>query len=120
MPTSKVISRCNGRCGSSWAFIRCHETRCAWLTPNNMSSVVPLRTFYADTPDLARVRRQQHLRSDYLLAGTVVIFSTLIFVFWNRAVIHWFVIPAMVCGVLIGVDVIRWLRGRLDFFDPKT
>jgi hypothetical protein len=38
----------------------------------------------------------------------------------SRSVIHWFLIPLIACGVLSGTDVIRWLRGRLDLFDPKA
>jgi hypothetical protein len=31
---------------------------------------------------------------------------------------HWFLIPVSVCGVLIGIDAVEWLRGRLDLYDP--
>lgn len=31
---------------------------------------------------------------------------------------HWFVVPVLVCGVLIGIDFIDWIRGRVDLFDP--
>src|SRR6185295_10167226 len=31
---------------------------------------------------------------------------------------HVFVIPIMVCGFLIGIDFVDWLRGRMDLFDP--
>ncbi len=31
---------------------------------------------------------------------------------------HWFAIPTFFCGVIIGLDLIDWLRGRLDVFDP--
>lgn len=33
---------------------------------------------------------------------------------------HWFVIPVTVCGVLIGVDAIEWVRRRRDIFDPQA
>lgn len=32
--------------------------------------------------------------------------------------IHWFVIPIGLCGVLIGIDAIDWIRGRLRLFSP--
>jgi hypothetical protein len=32
--------------------------------------------------------------------------------------LHWFLLPVTLCGVLIGIDVVNWLRGRLDTFDP--
>jgi hypothetical protein len=31
---------------------------------------------------------------------------------------HWFIIPALSVGVLVGADAVGWLRGRLDVFDP--
>jgi len=31
---------------------------------------------------------------------------------------HWFLIPVLLCGVLIGIDAVDWFRGRLDLFDP--
>lgn len=31
---------------------------------------------------------------------------------------HWFIIPVLLCGVLIGIDAVDWFRGRLDYFDP--
>jgi hypothetical protein len=31
---------------------------------------------------------------------------------------HWFVLPVLACGVLIGIDASDWARGRLDLFDP--
>lgn len=32
---------------------------------------------------------------------------------------HWFVLPLALCGVLTGADVIAWLRGQFDTFDPR-
>lgn len=32
---------------------------------------------------------------------------------------HWFLFPLALCGMLIGPDATRWLRGRMDTFDPK-
>ena len=33
---------------------------------------------------------------------------------------HWFVVPVAACGILAGADIVRWLRGRQDLFDPRT
>jgi hypothetical protein len=38
----------------------------------------------------------------------------------SRSVVHWFLIPLIACGILSGIDVIQWVRGRLDLFDPKA
>lgn len=31
---------------------------------------------------------------------------------------HWFLIPVMFCGILIGEDAVQWFRGGLTVFDP--
>lgn len=31
---------------------------------------------------------------------------------------HWFVLPILACGILIGADLADWLRGKVDIFDP--
>src|SRR5688500_12713778 len=36
----------------------------------------------------------------------------------NPETFHWFLIPTILCGALIGGDAIRWFRGRLDAYDP--
>lgn len=32
--------------------------------------------------------------------------------------LHWFVIPTILCGALIGMDLVRWVLGETDIFDP--
>lgn len=31
---------------------------------------------------------------------------------------HWFIFPVLVCGIVIGVDAVNWLRGRISLFNP--
>ncbi len=31
---------------------------------------------------------------------------------------HWFLLPLFACGTVIGIDLVEWLRGRMDLFDP--
>jgi hypothetical protein len=59
-------------------------------------------------------------QTDYAIVAGIVAFLALISITWSRPTFHWFLLPAMACGVLAGVDIVRWLRGRLDLFDPKT
>jgi hypothetical protein len=40
------------------------------------------------------------------------------FLLTSEQTVHWFVIPVLFCGVLIGCDAIDWFRGRLGLFDP--
>ena len=32
--------------------------------------------------------------------------------------IHWYIFPVLLCGVLIGVDAVAWIRGKINLFDP--
>ncbi|MBN3960627.1 hypothetical protein [Nostoc sp. NMS8] len=36
----------------------------------------------------------------------------------SEQLIHWFLLPVALSGILIGTDAINWLRGRLNTFDP--
>jgi hypothetical protein len=40
------------------------------------------------------------------------------FVLLSAHMLHWFVVPVTLCGVLIGVDAVDWFRRRMDIFDP--
>jgi hypothetical protein len=64
--------------------------------------------------------RSRRGKEDYALAAGGVFLLMLIFMTVNRTVTHWFLLPLTVCGILSGVDVVRWMRGRLDLFDPKA
>jgi hypothetical protein len=55
----------------------------------------------------------------YILAGVGVGAVAVFFFLTGAGFYHWFVLPAMACGVLAGADMVRWLRGFLDSFDPK-
>jgi hypothetical protein len=33
---------------------------------------------------------------------------------------HWFLIPVTVCGTIVAIDAVEWLRRRLDVFDPRA
>jgi len=37
----------------------------------------------------------------------------------NTQLVHWFLAPLFACGVLVSVDAVRWLRARMDTYDPK-
>ncbi len=60
------------------------------------------------------------LVSDYIIAFGIVVSVTVIFIALEKNVRHWFVLPAMACGLLTGPDIIRWIRGALDAYEPKA
>jgi len=57
---------------------------------------------------------------DYAIATSVVLALTLFFMWSSKQTVHWFLLPSIACGMLAGVDIVRWLRGDLDLFDPRT
>ncbi len=54
-----------------------------------------------------------------LLAHLATCAVLLAFLLSNERLWHWFVVPVLGCGLLIGHDLVRWLRGSYDIFDPK-
>lgn len=57
---------------------------------------------------------------NYLIASLTVLVISLVLLALEPKIYHWFVIPAMLCGTLMGADLMRWLRGTIDSFDPKV
>lgn len=62
-----------------------------------------------------RIRISTDLCISYLLVILVIILLQIISADFR----HWFVLPVALCGGLIGADAVRWLRGRLDLYDPQ-
>ncbi len=57
-------------------------------------------------------------QADYFLSGLISVTLALTLLVINTSLCHWFVIPVVFCGVLIGRDAVSWLKGRFDLFDP--
>ncbi|MDQ7905747.1 hypothetical protein RB614_14605 [Phytohabitans sp. ZYX-F-186] len=54
------------------------------------------------------------------LSATVVPAASLVLAVVDPRLGHWFLVPVTVCGVLVGVDVVDWLRRRRDVLDPQA
>lgn len=51
--------------------------------------------------------------------SSFICFLTLAYFFYTSDLfLHWFVIPITLGGILIGIDAIDWVRGRLNLYDP--
>lgn len=85
-----------------------------------MNGDAPATANYGDAQIRRRVAHGPSARGDYIISASVVGVLSLISIWWSEPVAHWFLLPAMACGILAGVDIVRWLRGRLDIFDPRT
>ena len=53
-----------------------------------------------------------------LIAACVCLAAVVGFAALSESCLHWFVFPLMCCGVLIGMDAVDCLRGRVGLFDP--
>lgn len=69
-------------------------------------------------PPIGTLSRSKTLYN-YLLAGLLTVALASLFLLLEPDTRHWFVLPAMACGLLTGADLMRWLRGEIDPFDPK-
>ena len=56
----------------------------------------------------------------WLVATFAVTTITALFCLFVPDLWHWMVIPLSIAGVLVGVDVIEWISGRLDIFQPRA
>jgi hypothetical protein len=59
-------------------------------------------------------------RSSWLLALLLVASSSAVLSSFDPRLRHWFLIPVTLCGALIGVDAVDWVRRRRDIFDPQA
>lgn len=55
---------------------------------------------------------------DLLLAAAGSAGVLALFLASSEHFLHWFTLPVYLSGVLVGTDAVRWLRGRVDVYDP--
>ena len=53
------------------------------------------------------------------VACAACIMTVCLLALWSERFQHWFIIPLVLCGSLMGGDAVAWLRGELDTLDPK-
>lgn len=63
--------------------------------------------------------RPAYTRFDNLfISFYICTWVTIGFLIASDQFIHWFMVPVLCCGILIGIDAVDWIRGRLNIFDP--
>jgi hypothetical protein len=63
--------------------------------------------------------RSGWLGLDTVIAGGLVLASCA-WLAWSAGMLHWALIPLAICGGLEAPILVRWLRGKVDAFDPKA
>ncbi|WP_344801641.1 hypothetical protein, partial [Microlunatus ginsengisoli] len=56
----------------------------------------------------------------WLISAGLVITTSTLFCAFVPALWHWLIVPTSVAGVLLGVDAVDWVRGRLETFQPRA
>ncbi len=56
--------------------------------------------------------------SGVLCAVIVFLFGVAAVVSGSNDLLHWFMIPVLLCGIVIGADAASWITGEVDVFDP--
>ncbi len=54
----------------------------------------------------------------WLMAAYCCTAAALAFLAFYEETQHWFVVPVLLCGIVIATDAVDWLRGRVAIFDP--
>ncbi len=66
---------------------------------------------YRETRSLAEI-------PSYGIAVVMCSMTVLAYLILSEDCRHWFVLPVLLCGIIVGVDAVEWARGRMDVFDP--
>lgn len=56
---------------------------------------------------------------DYVIVTAISILIVISGILLTPTAIHWFLIPVIYCGILLGADGVAWFRGNMDTFDVK-
>jgi hypothetical protein len=51
-------------------------------------------------------------------AALLAVLTAAVFLLLSSEVRHWFVIPVTICGAIVLLDALDWVRGARDLFDP--
>ncbi len=72
---------------------------------------------------LSAMRRLYPKAGDFMdacLAGSVSVLIAFFALLVSPQTRHWFIVPCLLAATLTGRDVVAWLRGKMDVFDPKA
>jgi hypothetical protein len=86
----------------------------AWKTFTPM-----LAPHVANSRSLLTYVRPGRNAGSYVFSALACLAVVFFFMLSDEDCQHWFVVPVFLCGVLVGVDAIDWLRSKVDVLDPK-
>ncbi len=57
---------------------------------------------------------------NWVLAVPLIVALSGVALLIDARLIHWFMAPVSVCGILVAVDCVEWARGQLQIFEPRA
>lgn len=54
----------------------------------------------------------------FIISCFIISFTVIAFILSNERFSHWFILPVWLCGMIIGIDAVKWFRNKYDLFDP--
>ena len=73
-------------------------------------------------PELTKERDRRSLAKPsprtLVLSASLCAFTIGLFLLLSERMAHWFILPVLLCGTVVGCDAIDWVRGRLKLFSP--
>lgn len=83
--------------------------------------MTPPQTFAQTLTTITPARWLESTRShgdSFLVSLAVCSLTLFVLLLGSGRLMHWFVLPVLACGVLVGMDAYDWVRGRMSLFDP--
>lgn len=73
----------------------------------------------SDYTSFSRLSIRRGEFNNFLSSLFLSLFFVLVFITLSPdKFLHWFVIPVFLCGVIIGIDALKWIKGQVSIFDP--
>jgi len=89
------------------------------LDGNDGVNWFPYGEYGFTSPWAPRLFRRSFL-ANYLISAIGCSVICIVFAIFESRCQHWCLFPIFICGVLAGADIVAWLRGEIDTFDPKA
>lgn len=68
--------------------------------------------------ELEALQKKQINTVSLIIAVFLCTCIIIIFMLLSDEFFHWFIIPTYLCGILITIDAVNWMRGKINLLDP--
>lgn len=68
---------------------------------------------------ISEFKKRDDWFADFMISAILSLLAAIIFVVSSSRLFHWFALPVTFCSMVIGIDAVKWFRGKYELFDPK-